>query len=116
MLESNINEGNQPITDDLADLKYGVSLLINAGLGANGRGSESSRRNSHKTSLEIRSPSSRTRLSLSIFFKSILELHNDTGPKLKKCRARYQRKTSYCRHYSCPKPICRGGSTLYKIV
>lgn len=26
MLESNINEGNQPITEDLADLKYGVSL------------------------------------------------------------------------------------------
>jgi len=26
MLESNINEGNQPITENLADLKYGVSL------------------------------------------------------------------------------------------
>ena len=26
MLESNINEGNQKISDNLADLKYGVSV------------------------------------------------------------------------------------------
>jgi len=26
MVESNINEGNQPIPDDLEDIKYGVSI------------------------------------------------------------------------------------------
>ena len=56
MLESNINEGNQPITDDLADLKYGVSLTDKC-LDWE-RTAEALKvvalRNSHKTSLKKR--------------------------------------------------------------